>query len=227
MAPQAAPRILWISEPPAPADAAAPIFPQHNRFGAELPRWISMARGGVRLLQHVPKADGIFTDADAVRFERLLPGPADRVWASLTESEKRRKWLARGRMELYAGGRVELHFQHAELSRRAEAVPEKYKHVENATLRGRVTRCEPPRALSFTWGDDAHPSEVAFTLAPHGQNVLLVLTHRRIARIDMASIAGGWHTHLGLLADHLDDFPAKPFWATHAKWEAEYARRLG
>jgi hypothetical protein len=42
----------------------------------------------------------------------------------------------------------------------------------------------------------------------------------------MASVAGGWHTHLGILANHLDDFPSMPFWATHAKWEAEYARRL-
>jgi hypothetical protein len=89
-----------------------------------------------------------------------------------------------------------------------------------------VTRCDPPRLLAFTWGEGARPSEVTFELLRYNLDVLLVLTHRRIAREDMASVAGGWHTHLGILANHLDDFPSMPFWATHAKWEAEYARRL-
>jgi len=29
-----------------------------------------------------------------IRFERLLPGPVERVWAYLTESKKRATWLA-------------------------------------------------------------------------------------------------------------------------------------
>ena len=32
---------------------------------------------------------GIVTEAGAVRFERLLPGPIERVWAYLTQSDKR------------------------------------------------------------------------------------------------------------------------------------------
>ena len=39
-------------------------------------------------------AEGEIIDTQTVRFERLLPGPIERVWAYLTESEKRRKWLA-------------------------------------------------------------------------------------------------------------------------------------
>jgi uncharacterized protein YndB with AHSA1/START domain len=180
------------------------------------------------MLGKEPKADGVLLDASTLRFERLLPGPIERVWAYLTESEKRRKWLARGRMELYAGGRVELNFRHAELSRRPEPVPAKYKHLESgSTTHGRVARCEPPHVLSYSWGDAAYPSEVTFELARHGSGVPLVLTHRRLARTDMASVASGWHTHLGILADHLEDFPSQPFWATHVKWEAEYERRLG
>jgi uncharacterized protein YndB with AHSA1/START domain len=176
----------------------------------------------------MPKDDGLFIADDAVRFERLLPGPIERVWAHLTESEKRRRWLARGPMELYPGGQAELNFMHAELSRRPEAAPEKYKALAGGyTLRGRVTRCEPPRLLNLSWGDGAHPSEVTFELESRSKDVSLVLTHSRLAREDMASVAAGWHAHLGLLADRLDDFPVRPFWATHAKWEAEYARRLG
>ena len=181
-------------------------------------------------MDRLPSAStGEFIGRDTVRFTRRLPGPVERVWACLTESEKRRKWLARGTMELFVGGRVELHFLHSELSRRAEIAPEKYRDMQNGcVLRGRVLRCEPPRLLAFTWGDGATPSEVTFALAPHGRDAtLLTLTHRRLSRTDMASVASGWHTHLGILADHLDDFPAAPFWATHAKWEGEYARLLG
>ena len=43
-----------------------------------------------------------------VRIERLLPGPIERVWAYLTESDKRRRWFAAGPMDLQPGGRRRL-----------------------------------------------------------------------------------------------------------------------
>src|SRR5690606_37538578 len=49
-------------------------------------------------------------------FRRVLPGPVERVWAFLVEPEKRRLWLAGGEMEPRPGGKVALHFRHAELS---------------------------------------------------------------------------------------------------------------
>jgi uncharacterized protein YndB with AHSA1/START domain len=48
-----------------------------------------------------------------MRLERLLPGPVERVWAYLTESEKRATWLCGGEFELRVGGRVRLEFDHA------------------------------------------------------------------------------------------------------------------
>jgi uncharacterized protein YndB with AHSA1/START domain len=39
---------------------------------------------------------GIITEAGAIRFERLLPGPIERVWAYITDSSKRATWLAEG-----------------------------------------------------------------------------------------------------------------------------------
>ena len=74
---------------------------------------------------------GIITEAGAIRFERLLPGPIERVWAYLTESDKRGKWLASGPVELRVGGQVELHFRHADLSPQTEPIPDKYKQYEN------------------------------------------------------------------------------------------------
>lgn len=167
---------------------------------------------------------GIITEARAIRFERLLPGPIERVWAYLTESDKRGKWLASGPVELRVGGQVELHFQHADLSPQTEPIPDKYKQYENgASFTGQVTRCEPPSLLSHTWEDG---SEVTFELTPQGEDVLLVLTHRRLTPGIMVSVAGGWHTHLGILVDHLNGRVPQPFWTAHARLEAEYERRI-
>ena len=43
----------------------------------------------------------------AVRFERLLPGPIERVWEFVTESEPRSRWLAAGPRPRPRGGRGE------------------------------------------------------------------------------------------------------------------------
>lgn len=170
---------------------------------------------------------GTVTGPDTVRLERTLPGPIERVWACLTESDKRAKWLAAGTMELRVGGRVELKFMHADLSHE-KTPPERYKDKAcGHTLKGIITSCDPPWRLSFTWGDSEPASEVLFELSERGNGVLLVVTHRRLAtRKDMISVAGGWHAHLGILSDVLEGRPPRPFWTTHTELAAEYARRL-
>ncbi len=171
---------------------------------------------------------GTITEAGAIRFERLLPGPIERVWAYLTELDKRGTWLATGAVEPRVGGQVDLHFKHADLSPHQEQIPDKYKQLENGVgFSGRVTRCEPPRLLSHTWNEEAGgKSEVTFELTPQGDKVLLVLTHRRLTSDIMLSVAGGWHTHLGILVDHLSGKVPEPFWGTHTRLEREYAQRL-
>ena len=49
-----------------------------------------------------------------VRLERLLPGPLERVWAYITESDKRAKWLAAGEFDLRVGGKVRLEFDNSQ-----------------------------------------------------------------------------------------------------------------
>ena len=167
---------------------------------------------------------GIVTEAGAVRFERLLPGPIERVWAYLTQSDKRGTWLAAGPMDLRVGGRVQLNFRHADLSAE-KTVPERYKEHEGGhALQGSITRCDPPRLLSFTWGNWG---EVTFELTPRNDDVLLVLTHRRLGdRAATTEVAGGWHAHLGILTDRLDGREPRPFWSTHAAVAAEYEKRF-
>jgi len=96
------------------------------------------------------------------------------------------------------------------------------------TSSGRVTRCEPPHLLSFTWGEEqGDESEVTFELADRGGEVLLVLTHRRLRnRSEMIGVASGWHVHVGILIDQLNGRASKPFWSTLEKLEAEYDKRL-
>jgi uncharacterized protein YndB with AHSA1/START domain len=171
---------------------------------------------------------GIALTKDTVRLERLLPGPVERVWAYLTQSDKRRLWLAAGSMDLRMGGAVKLNFLHRELSP-GEPLPDRYKDMENGTVvEGNITACEPPRLLSFTWGG-AFPgiSEVTFQLTPKGDKVLFVVTHRRLdTRAGFISVAAGWHTHVGLLIDHLQGIAPRPFWATHGLLEKDYEKRL-
>jgi uncharacterized protein YndB with AHSA1/START domain len=172
---------------------------------------------------------GVVPEARALRIRRVLPGPIERVWAFLTEAEKRAKWLAAGPMELHAGGQVALHFRHADLAAPAEPVPDQFKkHEAGHRLDGRIIRCEPPRLLSYTWDEaSGHESEVTFELTPEGRDVVLVLTHRLLPdRATMLGVATGWHAHLGILVDHLSGREPQPFWSTYAALRTEYDRRL-
>ena len=173
---------------------------------------------------------GKFSDAGTIRFERLLPGPIERVWAYLTDSEKRGKWLASGEMEPYVGGQVEFRFRHDDLSPVEDDPPEKYKYMKDGTgFFGRVTQYNPPNLLSYTWGEGTgEVSEVTFELTEQGEDVLLVLTHRRLGDDHniLKSVAAGWHTHLGILGDHLNGNVPKGFWTVHTRMEKEYGQRL-
>ena len=93
---------------------------------------------------------GVVIAPNTIRFERVLPGPIERVWAYLTESEKRAKWLASGAMDLYVGGEVELFWLHTTLATtKPDEPPEKYKNGHY--MKAKITRFEPPHVLGYTW----------------------------------------------------------------------------
>jgi uncharacterized protein YndB with AHSA1/START domain len=167
---------------------------------------------------------GAVSEPNTFRITRIVPGPIERIWSYLTDPEKRRTWFGAGPMELLLGGRIGLKFRFDELS--VEKTPA--DKTSECDVNGRVTRCEPPRFLSYTWGDENDASEVTFELSPRGRDVVLVITHRRLGdRGKMVSVASGWHAHLDLLADHLDGQRARPFWSTKIRLAAEYERRFG
>ncbi len=169
---------------------------------------------------------GVITEAGTIVFERIVPGPIERVWEYLTDSDKRATWLASGTLDEHVGGKVELFFRNGDLSPVKEPTPERYKALEKGvTLMCEVTACRKPHLLSFLWGSDG--SEVTFELAPKGRDVLLTLTHRRLPdRATALNVAGGWHTHLSILIDHLSGRTARPFWSNFLGVYKEYETRI-
>lgn len=173
---------------------------------------------------------GVVTAPQTVRIERVLPGPIERVWSYLTDSEKRGSWLASGSNDLRVGGKVDYVFDNSRLTDNDDPPPPKYaEHACVTEFHGRVTACDPPRLLGYTFGggSEGEPSEVLFELTPRGSDVLLTVTHSKLATRDaMLSVSAGWHTHLGILRDRLEGQVPDGFWRTHTRLETEYAKRI-
>jgi uncharacterized protein YndB with AHSA1/START domain len=163
-----------------------------------------------------------------VTIERILPGPVERAWAYIAESDKRRKWFAEGPMDLRQGGAVALTFRNNDLSvetgrRDSNCSPDGVDHQMN----GEILRCEPPRLLVFRWSPDATASEVTFELSPHGSDTRMLVTHRRLAdRRQLLSVSAGWHVHIGILMDLLSEQAPRSFWSEHARLERVYSERF-
>jgi len=171
-------------------------------------------------------APGQFSAPGEVRIMRTLPGPIERIWTYLTDPDKRSRWFAGGPMELRVGGKMQLFFQHKNISP-TETPPAEHacKHNGGKSMSGTILRCEPPRVLSYTFGEN---SDVTFELIPQDDQVLLILTHR-CRGDDLSSLVGfasGWHTHLAILIAQLDGSPLPPFWATHARLKPAYEKLL-
>jgi uncharacterized protein YndB with AHSA1/START domain len=174
-------------------------------------------------------AYGEVIDSNTVRFERLLPGPIERVWSFLVDADKRAKWLCGGETQLAVGGNVDMLFNNASLSSHADVErPDKYKDMpECVSFSGSVTRCEPPHVLAHTWVFDNESSEVCYELAVVADKVRLVLTHTRLSNAEMMlSVSGGWHAHLEILIDVLDGTEPQPFWSLHTELETKYEALL-
>ncbi|WP_406855872.1 SRPBCC family protein [Alsobacter sp. KACC 23698] len=164
---------------------------------------------------------------DAIRIERLLPGPRERVWRYLTEPDLRRKWLAAGAFDLAPGGAIELVFHNNALTPNDEPPPAGSEaHGEVSRLRGTVLACEKPSLLAFTWGTEPDSSQVRFELADEGGKVRLTVTHSRVVKPGMVvSVSAGWHCHLDLLASELEGRAPVGFWRSIRAVRPTYERR--
>jgi uncharacterized protein YndB with AHSA1/START domain len=165
---------------------------------------------------------GVLTEPTTLRIERMLPGPIERVWDYLTDSDLRAKWLAAGRMEMRVGAPVELTWRNDELTdppgeRPADFGPEHSMTVE-------IVELEPPHRLAISWGSTGG---VVFDLTREGDQVRLVLTHKRV--MDPAvrlNISAGWPGHLDILKARMEGREPATFWPRWLELKAAYAERL-
>jgi uncharacterized protein YndB with AHSA1/START domain len=153
--------------------------------------------------------DGQLKRVAMVQFERILPGPIERVWSFLTDTKQLPGWFGEGTIEPRQGGAVSLMGGH---------------------VRGIVTQWQPPRRLGYTWnvfnpGDaQSHYPESYLTieLEPRGNEVALTLTHLPVLDRFEKQNAMGWHTFLDMLGDALRGEPAEPRQAYMQRNAARY-----
>jgi uncharacterized protein YndB with AHSA1/START domain len=167
-------------------------------------------------------AFGTLSDPTTLRIERLLPGPIERVWSYLTDSELRRQWLAAGDMSSTPGSGFELVWRNNELSNPPGTRPANFG--DEHRMQCRVLECSPPTRLAFTWGVSA---EVHIELAEHADGVRLVLTHLRVTeRAVLLNVSAGWHAHLDVLLMRLRGEQPTHFWDHWSELKQRYEARL-
>jgi uncharacterized protein YndB with AHSA1/START domain len=167
-------------------------------------------------------AYGVLTEPATLRIQRLLPGPIERVWAYLTESDLRRQWLAAGEMEMKVGAPVELVWRNNELTNPPGQQPPGFP--DEHRMLSRITELDPPLRLAITWGSTGG---VSFELQPEGNDVLLTVIHRRVAeRATLLNVSAGWHMHLDTLVARATGKEPEPFWDGWSRLKKEYDRRL-
>ena len=143
----------------------------------------------------------------AARFERMLPGPIERMWEHLTDCTKLKGWFGEGTIEPQEGGAVTL---------------------MGGDVRGVITQWKPPRLLAYTWNvfgpqDEESPfpeSYLTFELEARGDQVLLTLTHMPILERFEKQNMMGWHTFLDMVEAALSSQTPEPQ-EVHMKRNAE------
>lgn len=158
---------------------------------------------------------------------RDLPGPIERVWDYLTRSELRQKWICAGNVSDTVGGEIVFEFDHSRLSE--QSPPE--SHGDGGTVRmiGFVRVYDKPHHLAFSWpsGAGETPTEVVIRLSETERGVRLHLRHEKLATdAHKSGASAGWHTHLDILSDLVNDRKGRDFWECYVPLEQAYQARM-
>jgi uncharacterized protein YndB with AHSA1/START domain len=148
-------------------------------------------------------------DRPAVRFERHLPHPIERVWRAITDPAELADWFpSQVTGELRPGGVLRFSFPGHDLP----------------DTEGEITELEPPRRLAFWWGTE----HLRFDLEPEADGCVLRLTHVLSSPDQAARDAAGWHVCLDRLERSLagDDTTAHGTEPT-GEWSALYEEYEG
>ena len=173
---------------------------------------------------------GQLIDAHTVRFERLLPGPIERIWDYLADGSKRGEWFASGDLPAKPGEKFELRFKHQNLSPKPSVPPEKFIEMDKTGHTGKSTLLsfEPPRRLAYTFAEGPDgATDVEFRLKEEaGDKVRLTLTHSKIPnRAYALDVSGGWHAHLAILVEKANGRDPDGFWDVWRRYDGIYDKR--
>lgn len=114
----------------------------------------------------------------ALRFERRLNHPRERVWRAVTEPAELARWFVS----------------------EVPWTPKAGEVFEAGGESGRIIALEPPRLFSWTWGVERY----SFELQSRGDGCVLVFTHVFDPRLGPDwQHAAGWETYLSRLDVHL------------------------
>lgn len=150
---------------------------------------------------------GTLSDVDgrpALRFERRLPHPVERVWRAVTEPAELERWFVAPVPWRPSAGEV----------------------FEAEGQAGRIVELDEPRVIAWTWGDERY----RFELRPDGDGCRLIFTHVFDDRFGPAAQhAAGWEAYLDRLdahvaGGHLSETDAH---ASIAEHHERYARLFG
>ena len=165
---------------------------------------------------------GTLDEDNVLRMQRRLPGPIERVWSFLTDSDLRRQWLASGTMQLQPGASFELVWRNDDLSSSPAERPEGFPAESRATCE--FVDLEPPRRMRYIWPG---VGEVSIELEALENEVMLTLTHRRLSGDRLIlNVCAGWHAHLALLIAHLEGTRPPSLWSTWTRLRHAYEEQL-
>lgn len=165
---------------------------------------------------------GTLTEPATLTITRMLPGPIDRVWTYLTDSELRRQWMASGTMEQKVGAPVEFVWRNNELTDPPGTAPEGVSGDHQMLCE--VLAIDPPRLLSISWGSTGG---VTFTLEEKDSEVLLTIVHKRIEdQSVLLNVSAGWHAHIDVLEARMRGTEPAPHWDNWVRLRELYAERL-
>jgi uncharacterized protein YndB with AHSA1/START domain len=120
--------------------------------------------------------DGTLTELDgrhAIRFERRLAHPPERVWTAITD---------RSELETWFPADIE-----GDLGTVGAPLRFPFREEEGPTEDGEVLESDPPRLLAYTWGGQT----LRYELEPDGGGTRLVFTHA-LPIEESAKTAAGW-----------------------------------
>jgi uncharacterized protein YndB with AHSA1/START domain len=109
-----------------------------------------------------------------LRFERRLAKPVDLVWRAVTDPVEMHTWFPTRieKDEWKVGAKLVHHFDGHDID----------------PLPGEVLEWDPPRRVSFTWGEDT----ITFELIPSGDGATVFVLTEELAANHAARNAAGW-----------------------------------